>query len=168
MTTSVQSYSGEKSRSASLLSAALSRLPLVMVSIVFVLISLRYLIDPVRAAAAAGMAFTSPGGITMARVGFAAFPLSFAVLAVSCLVSTRRVRTGLYIVLTVVLVVIAVRVVGIMLDHSASESARLLAPEAVLVALSVLGIRLDANRRRREKALASATKRGKSDETTQD
>ena len=150
MTTSTQNYSGVRSRSGSLLSAVFTRLPLVMVTIIFFLISLRYLVNPVQAAAATGIAFTSPGGITVARVGFAAFPLSFAVLAFICLVATRRVRTGLYMVLTVVLIVIAVRSAGIMLDHSASENARLLIPEAVLVALSILPIRLDARRRRRE------------------
>jgi hypothetical protein len=121
-----------------------------MVTVIFTLISLRYLTDPVRAAAAAGISFTSPGGITVARVGFAAFPLSFAILALSCLTSPRRLLAGLYMVVTVVCVVMAVRIFGILLDHSASESARLLVPETVLLALSVVAIRLESGRLRRE------------------
>ncbi|MBZ5683202.1 MAG: hypothetical protein LAO24_24185 [Acidobacteriia bacterium] len=131
-------------------SVILRRAPLVMVTMIFTLISLRYLADPVRAAAAAGISLTSPGGITVARVGFAGFPLSFAILAFTCLISTRRLLAGLYMVLTVVAVVTAVRILGILLDHSASESARLLAPESVLLTLSVIAIRLESSRRRAE------------------
>ena len=119
--------------------------PLVMMTLIFSMISFRYLLNPVRAAAAAGISFTSPGGVTIARVGFAAFPLSFAILALSCLISARRRLPGLYMVLTVAAVVIAVRVFGIVIDRS-TESARLLAPEAVLLILSLIAIRLESAR----------------------
>ena len=128
----------------------LRRAPLVMLTIIFTMISVRYLFDPVHSAAAQGISFTSPGGVTTARIGFAAFPLSFAILAFSCLISARRLLTGLYIALTVVVVVTAVRIFGIMLDHSAKESARLLAPEAILMTLSLIAIRLESARRRLE------------------
>jgi hypothetical protein len=49
-----------------------------------------------------------------------------------------------------VCVVLAVRIVGILLDHSASQSARLLVPETVLLILSVVAIRLESGRLRRE------------------
>lgn len=151
MATSMQGYSTEtKVNGSSRVAGVLRRAPLVMVTVIFTLISFRYLSDPVRAAAAAGIAFTSPGGVTVARVGFAAFPLSFAILAFSCLISPRRLLVGLYMVLTVVVVVTAIRIFGIVLDHSASESARLLVPESVLMALSVIAIRLESSRRRRE------------------
>jgi hypothetical protein len=133
----------------------LRRAPLVMVTVIFTLISARYLSDPIRAAAAVGISFTSPGGITVARVGFAAFPLAFAILAFSCLISARRLLAGLYMVLTVVAVVIAVRILGMALDHSASQSARLLAPEFVLLTLSVIAIRLESGRRRAEGTAAA-------------
>ena len=132
-----------------LISAVLRRAPLVMITLIFTLISFRYLADPVASAAAAGIAFTSPGGITIARVGFAAFPLSFAILAFASLISEKRHLAGLYIVLTVISVVVAVRIFGILVDHS-TDSAPLLAPEAVLLTLSVLAIRLELARRRRE------------------
>ena len=102
-----------------------------MTTVIFTLISFRYLAHPVRAAAEAGIAFTSPGGITIARVGFAAFPLSLAILAFASLISARWRLAGLYMVFAVDSVVMAVRIVGFWLDHS-TASAPLLAPEAVL------------------------------------
>jgi hypothetical protein len=123
----------------------LCRAPLIMLTVIFTLISFRYLSNPVRAAAAAGISFTSPGGITVARIGFAGFPLAFAILALACLVSARRRLAGLYMVLTVAGVVIAVRIFGILLDHS-TQSAHLLVPEVVLLALSALAVRLESAR----------------------
>ena len=80
---SVSARAGNSSR----LAGVLRRAPLVMATLIFSLIGFRYLAYPVRAAAEAGIAFTSPGGITIARVGFAGFPLSLAILAFACLVS---------------------------------------------------------------------------------
>ena len=136
------------------IAAIVPRMPLVMVTFIFTMIGLRYLMDPVKAASAAGIAFTSPGGVTVARVGFAAFPLTFAVIAASCLLSTRRVLSGLYIVLALVGIVIAVRLLGMALEHSA-ETAKLLVPEVVLATLSLVGIRLERARRRREQPALS-------------
>jgi len=144
MSTSVQTYSVEaKPRSTSLVAALLRRAPLIMMTVIFTLISFRYLSDPVRASAAEGIIFTRPGGITIARIGFAAFPLAFAILAFASLISARRRLAGLYMVLTVVSVVIAVRLFGILIDHS-TDSARLFIPEFVLLALSIIAIRLES------------------------
>ena len=134
-----------ESRAASIL----PRIPLVAATFVFGAIALRYLTDPIHAAAAAGIVFTSAGGITTARIGFAAFPLAFAILTASCLASRRRVLTGLYVVLTVVAVALAVRLLGIALDHSASQSARLIWPEVALLVFSGVGVRLELGHRRR-------------------
>jgi sigma-70-like protein len=82
MNVSIQNSSAQmKPPGCSRIAPVLRRAPLVMVTVIFSLISLRYLFDPIHAAAAAGISFTSPGGITVARVGFAAFPLSFAIFA---------------------------------------------------------------------------------------
>ena len=149
MATSIQGHStAAKVNGFSRVAVVLRRAPLVMATVIFTMISFRYLSNPVRAAGAVGISFTSPGGITVARVGFAGFPLALAILAVSCLVSTRRLLPGLYMVFTVVAVVTAVRLLGIALDHSAGESARLLAPEAFLLTLSVIAIRLESGRLR--------------------
>jgi len=111
---SVSARAGNSSR----LAGVLRRAPLVMTTVIFTLISFRYLAHPVRAAAEAGIAFTSPGGITIARVGFAAFRLSVAILAYTSRFSTRWRLADLYMVLTADSVVITVRVLGFWLDHS--------------------------------------------------
>jgi len=98
-----------------------------MFTIIFTIISLRYLVNPGHYAAEAGISFTSPGGITIARVGLAALPLSFAILDLISLLSSRWRLAGLYMVLTVDSVVMAVRVLGFQLDHS-TASARMLIP----------------------------------------
>lgn len=149
MNASIQSYPAVAKPTGFLrLAPLLSRIPLLIVAVVFTLISIRYLSNPVRAAASEGISFASPGGVTAARIGFAAFPLAFALIAFFCLLSTRRLLTGLYVILTVVATGTAVRVSGILLDHSAHEGGRLLVPEFVLLILFVAAIRLEWARQR--------------------
>jgi len=128
--------------------------PLLMVAVIFTLIGFRYLSDPAHAAAAAGIRFTSPGGIIVGQVGFAAFPLAFAVLALTCLISPARRLAGLYMVVTVVSVVIAVRIFGMLTTHS-HETVGLFAPEVVLLTLSIVAIRLESSRARSETTMAA-------------
>ena len=144
MSTATQAYSasidpGPSSR----ITAVLRRIPLVMFTAIFTMISLRYLVNPVHYAAVAGISFTSASGITVARVGFAALPLSFAILALLSLFSSRWRLGGLYMLLTVDCVVIAVRILGFQLDHS-TATARLLVPETILLILSIVAIRLES------------------------
>jgi hypothetical protein len=131
-----------KDGNSSRIAGVVRRAPLVMMAVIFTLISFRFLVHPVRSAAEAGISFITPGGITIARVAFAAFPLALAMLAFSALISARWRLAGLYMVLTVDGVVMAVRILGFWLDHS-TASAPLLAPEAVLLALVVVAIRLE-------------------------
>jgi hypothetical protein len=154
MTNSVQNYSFEKAEPtpSSRIATVLIRMPLAMVTVIFALISFRYLTALRETAAGVGIAFTSPDGITVARVGFAAFPLAFAVLALACLVSERRVLIGLYMVLALAAIVFVVRTFGIIVDHSGGANARLLVPEALLVGMSLLGIRLARAKRRQHNA----------------
>ena len=144
MSTATQTYSAESNPGASSrIATVFRRVPLIMFTAIFIMISFRYLVHPVHYAAQAGISFTSAGGITIARVGFAAFPLSFAILALAALLSTRWRLGGLYMVLTVDCAVMTVRIVGFQLDHS-TASARLLVPEAVLLILAVVAIRLES------------------------
>jgi hypothetical protein len=149
MSANIQGYPSASRARSSRLTVIVTRLPLLMMTAIFTLISIRYLAMPVQAAAAVGISFTSPGGITVARVGFAGFPLAFAILAFTSLTSKRRLIAGLYMVLTLSIVVIAVRIFGIVLDHS-TESAHLLIPEAVLLILSLVGIQLERRTRQQE------------------
>lgn len=151
MATTAENYHGE-SKPAGLLRFAIwiSRFPLVIATVIFTGISLKYLFDPVRTAAESGMAFNSGLAITTGRIGFGAFPLAFAVITLSCLISRRRVLAGLYVVLTVIGAVFAVRVVGMLIDNSVKGNVRLLMPEIVLLLLSSLGLSIELRRRRHE------------------
>jgi hypothetical protein len=150
MGTAINSYPvATKVSNSSRLAGLLRRAPLAMMAVIFTLISFRYLAHPVRTAAEAGINFTSQSGITIARVGFSAFPLSLAILAFASLFSARWRLAGLYMVLTVDSVVMAVRILGFWLDHS-TASAPLLAPETVLLTLSIVAIHLESARLRRE------------------
>lgn len=113
-----------------------------MMAAIFTLIRFRYLANPVGSTAAAGISFTASGGITISRVAFVAFPLSFAILAFFSLISSRWRLAGLYMVLTVDSVIIAVRILGFWPDHS-TAGAPLLIPE-VLLTLSIVAIRVES------------------------
>lgn len=125
-----------------------SRLPLIAVTAIFMIISAKFLISPVQSAATRGISFNSGVGVTVARIGFGAFPLAFALITLSCLVSRRRLLAGLYIVLTLITVVLVVRVFGMIADNSVKESMPVLAPEIVLGFLSIVALNLEKRRRR--------------------
>ncbi len=132
------------SRKAGWLASVLRRAPLIMMTVIFTMISFRNLVQPVHSAAAEGIAFTSPRGVAIARIGFGALPLALAILALASLVSARWRLAGLFMVLTVDGVVILVRTLGMWLDQS-SATAGLLAPEFVLLALAINAIRLESS-----------------------
>lgn len=125
----------------------LSRLPLLAVTLIFTRVSWRFLSDPVQAAAASSISLGSGAAITIARVGFGGFPLGFAIITLACLVSTHRLLTGLCFVVTMIAVVIAVRIMGILVDNSAHESLRVLVAEVILLTLSVISLFVELRRR---------------------
>lgn len=133
----------------SLTVAVFTRLPMAALTAILLMIALRYLINPVQAGAAAGIAFTSPGAITVARVGFAGFPLAFATVFLSSLFSRRYFLAGLRTELMLLAIVIGVRSLAMVTAHS-TETAKLLLPEFVLAVLCTFAIRLEADRHRRE------------------
>jgi len=137
----------------------LTRLILGAATLIFTLIGVKYITDPVRAAASFNISLGSAAAVTSMRVGFGAFPVGFAIIVASCLVSTSRLLLGLYFVVTIIGVATAARVLGIVVDGAAPESVFLLRPEVALLGLSVIGVLLEAGRRRvkagspRERAL---------------
>ena len=132
--------------------AVLIRIPMIAVTVIFTLIGFRYLVDPVHASATAGIVFTSPGGVTVARVGFGAFPLGFVAFFLSCLFTPSRILLGLRTELTLLAIVIAVRVGAMAATHS-TETAKLLLPEVVMAALCLLAIYLERGRRKLQPAI---------------
>lgn len=137
---------------SSLTVAVATRVPMVALTAILLMIALRYLVTPVQSAAAAGISFTSPGGLTVVRIGFAAFPLAFVGLFLGSLFSRRRLLSGLRIELLLLAVVVGVRVLGMALAHS-SETAVLLIPEVVLALLCMFAIRLETHRIKRAQSL---------------
>lgn len=126
----------------------ITRLILGAATLLFSLIGMKYLTDPVRATASVKISLGSAAAITSMRVGFGAFPLGFALILASCLVSTARLLRGLYFLATIIGIATAARVLGIVVDGAAPESVFLLRPEVLLLALSLIGVLLESGRRR--------------------
>lgn len=126
----------------------ISRFPLVIATFLFTAIASKFLFDPVHSAAMQGVSLVSGLGITTARIGFGAFPLAFAVITLSCLVSRSRLLTGIYIVLTVFSVVLLVRVFGMIADNSVKENIHVLVPEIVLTLISGVALKVELRSRR--------------------
>ena len=125
----------------------LSRMPLIMATVIFTLISIRFLSDPVGAAAATGISFTRPVGITVGRIGFGAFPLAAAIATALCLASPKRRLIGLQFVAILLGVALIVRIFGIAADRTLAESLRVTINEVVL--LSLVGVGMMAHSARR-------------------
>ena len=126
----------------------LSRFVLFAAAVIFSLIAVKYLADPVGTAAAFKISLGSTAAVTNMRVGFGAFPLGFALVTLGCLVSARRHLTGLWFVMTIVGAVTAARLLGIVVDGPAHESLKVLRPEVVLLTLSSVGLVLESYRRK--------------------
>ena len=131
----------------------LGRIVLLATSVIFVLIGLRYLTNPVGAAAEFHIALGSAAGATSLRVGSGAFPLAFAATLLVCLASSRRRLFGLGMVAAVMGLATGARLLGLVVDGPAAESSRLLAPEIVLAALSLFCVGFERNARRSATAI---------------
>lgn len=140
-------------RTSSKVAPIFTRLPILVLTAILLMVSLKYLISPLQTGAAAGISFTSPGGVTVARVGFGGFPLAFAAILLVSLFSRQHLLTGLRTELMLLAIVIGVRLLGMTLAHS-TETAKLLLPELVLAALCIFAIRLERDRRKRERFVA--------------
>jgi hypothetical protein len=130
----------------------LSRLIIVAVAGLFTMISLKFVLDPQRAAADAGIMIQPGLGFTNTRAGFGGFPLGFAAILVFCLFSSRRLLPALSSISTVAAVILAVRLYGAAEDASFSQSAHILIPEAVLLVVSLFGAVMEMKRRRHDAA----------------
>jgi hypothetical protein len=127
-----------------------NRVVLIGAALIFTTIGLRYIADPVHAAAATGVVLGPGPAATTMRIGFGAFPLAFAVFSFVSLLSARRLQTGVRLVLTVVGTAIAVRVLSIAIDGPAPQSMRLFIPEGVILLLGIAGLVLESARLKRQ------------------
>jgi hypothetical protein len=126
----------------------ISRIVLAGATLVFSMIGLRYITDPVHNSAKIGISIGSALASTTTRVGSGAIPLGLAIFTLVCLLSTRWMFAGVGLVSIVATTAIIVRVVGLVSDGPAPESTRLFIPEGVLLVLSVTAIMLEVQRRR--------------------
>lgn len=115
--------------------------------LIFGMIASRYLFHPVQAATAVGISFVTPLGMTIARVGFGAFPLACSLFTLSCLLSSRRLLTGLGFVATVMGAVLVVRVFGMLADGTIEENMHLVIAEVVFLVLMLVGMTIERGRR---------------------
>jgi hypothetical protein len=117
-------------------------------TLIFSMIGLRYITDPVHNSAKIGISIGSALASTTPRVGSGAIPLGLAIFALICLLSTRWLFAGVSLVSIVATTAIMVRVLGLVTDGPAPESTRLFIPEGILLVLSVTAIILEIRRRR--------------------
>ena len=131
----------------------LPRILLLLATVLFFRIGFRYLDDPVNKAAADSIVLGSVMAISRVRVGFGGFPLALSLILFGCLLSQKRLLTGLTVLATTVGVVTVARLVGIAIDGPAEEALKLLRVEIVLLALSVAAIFLERARLQRGEPL---------------
>jgi hypothetical protein len=136
------------------LSPWLSRLIILGVAGLFTTIGFKFIFNPLQAAANAGIAIEPGLGFTSTRAGFGGFPLGFAVILVFCLFSSRRLLAALSAIATIAAVILVVRLYGAAQDATFSQSAHILIPETVLLAISLVGAVLERKRRSRFQATA--------------
>jgi len=125
----------------------LTRLMLLAPTVIFALIASRYLFDPIHAGGAVGLAFNTPMAMTVTRVGFGAFPLACSIFTLSCLVSTRRILTGLGFVAMITAVALIVRAFGMLVDGSVHENMGLVRAESLMLVLFIIGVFIERGRR---------------------
>lgn len=126
----------------------ISRTVLAGATIIFSMIGLRYITDPVHNSAKIGISIGSALASTTTRVGSGAIPLGLAIFTLICLLSTRWLVAGVSLVCIVATTDITVRILGVLTDGPAPESTKLFMPEGILLVLSVTAIILETRRRR--------------------
>jgi len=144
------------------LSPWITRLILLFPATIFVRIGVRGVANIAAAIGERGLVFTSGNGATIARVGFGAFPLACGLFILGCMVFESCLPAALGLVLTMDVLVLIVRVVGMYADSSVAENMHLVRAEVLLFFLTSAGIVIEFLRRRRgdHAKLSSATVSG--------
>ena len=124
-----------------------SRIVLLAATLLFTMIALRGLFDPVGSSAAHAITLGSAAGVTVARVGFGGFPLAFGIILLACLVAERRLLIGLALLIVVAVVLTAARLLGLVLDGAAPFTVHVLKPEIALIVASTAAFIFERRRR---------------------
>src|SRR5258708_22529438 len=125
-----------------------SRLIVTAATFIMSMIALGGLRDPIAATRPMGIVLTSPTAMTVFRVGFGGFPLGFAIALFGCLISTKRLLTGVSLVAAVIGAATLARIQGLLVDGATPYNLALLRPEVVMLTLSLFAIVLERRRRR--------------------
>jgi hypothetical protein len=118
----------------------LSRFVLAFAAFLFSMIGRKFIFDPVRAVQGAGIVLNTPMALTTVRAGFGGFSLACGMVALVCLVSGRRHRTGLWFVSILLGVVLAVRCYAIAIDGTLLGNVRVLSAELVLLSSAIIAL----------------------------
>ena len=115
-------------------------------AIIFLLISIRYLTNPVSASSQFKISLGTPTAITNMRIGFGAVPLGLAIVIFSCLFSKRKTLSGLYVLGIMMGVASVIRTLGLIVDGATQETVKVLRPEIFFFCFSVVGILFEYRR----------------------
>lgn len=124
-----------------------SRFVLLPPTVIFALIASRYITHPVASAAAQGIVLPAGLGVTIARVGLGGFPLGCSIFLFTCLLSQRRVMTGLTFVAIMASVILGVRIFGMTADATVQENLHLVHAEMGLLVVTGIGLFVELGRR---------------------
>jgi hypothetical protein len=116
-----------------------SRVVLGVAGLLLVRIGVGLLLDPVQAVTEQGIALPSPSALTSMRALGGGFAGVGMLLLVSLPVA-RWIRSGLVLLLSFAGALTAGRLVGLVVDGPAPFTLKVLKPEIVLVALSILAL----------------------------
>jgi hypothetical protein len=121
---------------------------LVFAALDFSTVGFLYIVDPAGEAAASTITAAEAAGLTNLRVGFGAFHLAIGVIAAYCAIRRDRIWVGLRIVVTVTLIAVAVRLLGLAVDGVHDRTLLLLQFESLGLAIFVLGLSAEWRRQR--------------------
>ena len=127
----------------------LNRLVMGFAIVVFSLIALRYIADPVSTEATYKIVLGSPAAITNTRVSGGVF-LAMALVLAGSLVSRPRHRAALLLLAVFSAVLTAVRLFGLAVDGPAPFTLRVLKPEIAVTVQAAVAYTLERRRALRD------------------
>jgi hypothetical protein len=127
-----------------------TRLILMFPALLFLRIGIHNLSNVTGVLGARGIAFTSGFGVTVGRVGFGGFPLACGLFLIGCLFFERYLLSALFLVATLDVVVLIVRVASMFADSSVRENIPLVGAELLLLSFTAVGIVIESLGKRRE------------------
>lgn len=127
-------------------------------TLIFLLITFKFLKDPAHAIAAKGVAFTEPEALTDARV-VGAISLVLAILMLSAIFSKTRLRLGHFIVVLTMGLALTVRFYGFIHDGTTmamGDQTTKTIGETVFLALNTIGLIVQTIRTKPSTVFATA------------